>query len=282
MDYKNKSGEDLINEIKRLRRENNSLRAIQTDEAKVLSNLRSSLDEKIKELNFYEKKFRTLTENINEIIYEFDEYGIITSVSSLIEKEFGYSADEVTGRDFVQFVGGGEEFSAMIFNELHAKRDVLTERKIHTKTGTPRWINISVKAVFEDALFVGGAGTITDITERKIMELELHRNEMLYRSILNSVPDTVTITDLEGKIIFCSPSANRMFGYEEAFDFSGNSILDFIDPIDHARAMSKIQSRLIDGDSGSGDYTGIKADGSRFNIDVNGDLILDSGGILSI
>lgn len=278
MDYKNKSNEDLINELKRLRRENNSLRAFQADEAKVLSNLRSSLDEKIKELNFYEKKFRTLTENINEIIYEFDEYGIITSVSSLIEKEFGYSADEVTGRDFVQFVGGGEEFSGMIFNELHAKRDVLTERKIHTKNGTPRWINISVKAVFEDALFVGGAGTITDITERKIMELELHRNEMLYRSILNSVPDTVTITDLEGKIIFCSPSANRMFGYEEAFDFSGNNILDFIDPIDHARAMRKIQSRLIDGDSGSGDYTGIRADGSRFNIDVNGDLILDSGG----
>ncbi len=66
---------------------------------------------------------------------------------------------------------------------------------------------------------------MTDITERKIIELELHRNEMLYRSILNSVPDTVTITDLEGTIIFCSPSANRMFGYDEAYDFSGITYL---------------------------------------------------------
>ncbi len=42
--------------------------------------------------------------------------------------------------------------------------------------------------------------------------------------------------------------------------------------------MNIIQSRLTSGDSGAGDYTGLKADGSRFNIDVNGDLILDSGG----
>ncbi len=34
MDYKNKSGEDLIIELKRLRRENNALRALQADDSK--------------------------------------------------------------------------------------------------------------------------------------------------------------------------------------------------------------------------------------------------------
>jgi PAS domain S-box-containing protein len=278
MDYKNKSGKDLMKELDKLKRENESLRLRLADEERIERNLSSSLSDKMKDLDSCEKKFRRLAENIDDVIYEFDKSGIITYVSSLVEKKLGYSTDEITGRDFVQFVGGGEEYSALIFSELHAKRDIVTERKIFAKNGLPRWINISVKAVFEDDVFKGGAGTLTDITGRKIMELELHRNEMLYRSILNSVPDTVTITDLEGKVIFCSPSAGRMFGYEENYDFSGHNILDFIDPADHERAKSKIQSRINNGDSGSGDYTGIRADGSRFDIDVNGDLILDSGG----
>jgi|GEM_PF-348837 len=117
-----------------------------------------------------------------------------------------------------------------------------------------------------------------DITARKEAEETLRKSESLYRAILDASPDTIAITDLEGHILMSSPSGWKMFGYDSLDEMKQLSILDFIAQEDHPRARMLIE-QMFDGlFAGVGGYHGIRADGSIFYIEVNGNFIRDKEG----
>jgi PAS domain S-box-containing protein len=103
-------------------------------------------------------------------------------------------------------------------------------------------------------------------------------NSVLFHSIMNSVPDSVSLTDLQGTILFTSPSTNKIFGYPPDFLFTGHDIVDFVVHEDKARALETI-SHMFQGErSGPGEYKGVKADGTLIDLEANGEFILDSHG----
>ncbi|WP_343892719.1 PAS domain S-box protein [Sphingomonas oligophenolica] len=67
-----------------------------------------------------------------------------------------------------------------------------------------------------DGTHHGFGQSIQDITSRKAAEQALARSEMLYRSILQTVPDAMVVIDDVGKIQSFSSAAERLFGYDEA------------------------------------------------------------------
>lgn len=235
-------------------------------------------EELINELTQSKDKYRFLIENINDIIYEYDENGILKYISPAVERIFGYKSDEIIGQNFIHFVGGDEQFASKKLKQIKEEKISNTEYEIKYKSGKTGWILLSTRAVFTGDKFSGGAGTLTDITERKLIEIERNRSEQLYRSILNASPDTITITDLEGKILFTSPSTNNMFGYPASHDFSNLSNLDFIDKTYHPKAKKAINDMFNNEFTGAEEYVGIKANGMKFDIEVNGDFIRDKNG----
>jgi PAS domain S-box-containing protein len=235
-------------------------------------------NEKAAALEQSEKKFKHLVETINEILYEYDSRGIITYINPLVEKVFGYKPEEVTGRSFTDFVGGDQAYVKEVLRKLKEHGEINTEYQFPTRSGEIRWGLMSTRGIFQKGVLIGGTGIVTDITERKKMELELKRSEMLYRSILDSVPDLVTITDLEGKILFSSPSVNKILGYDPSMDFSGMKNIDFIAEADRQRAVENL-GRMFRGEfNGPGEYHAVRADGSLIEVEVNGQFIREQDG----
>ncbi|MEI6823166.1 MAG: PAS domain-containing protein [Bacteroidota bacterium] len=64
------------------------------------------------DLDKSENKYRNLIENINDVIYEIDNTGIITYISPNIEKLLEYKHEEIIGKEYNQFVGGNADFLA--------------------------------------------------------------------------------------------------------------------------------------------------------------------------
>jgi PAS domain S-box-containing protein len=121
-------------------------------------------------------------------------------------------------------------------------------------------------------------GVIHDITERKRVEEALRESEARYRSILSASPDAIVITDLDGLASMISPSVLRIFGFRQEDEILGRSIINFIVPEDRDRAVAGIALMHQGVFTGPGDYRAIRADGSRFDIEVNGEFIRNSGG----
>lgn len=231
------------------------------------------------ELNASHLKYKNLVENINEIIFEVDNQGIVKYISPGIKSVLGYSSSELIGKPIWNFAGDNTDSMKERFLNHSSGIANSNELHIHSKTGGVRWLSISSRSVFINQRFEGITGTLTDITERKQIEMELQRSQVLFQSILSASPDVITLTDLEGKILFASNKAYELFGYDSSYDFIGQSLFDFIHPDDHSKATSEIQLMFQEFREKPEEYNGLKFDGSLFPIEVNGQIIRNKAGI---
>ncbi len=120
--------------------------------------------------------------------------------------------------------------------------------------------------------------TIREITARKRGEEALRASEQRYRSILNSSPDGVIITDLEGRILMVSRVALRMFAVGQLADALGRTVLDFVVHEDHDRVSSDLVLVLSGSATEMTEYQGLRADGSRFDMSANASFLRDASG----
>ena len=225
-----------------------------------------------------ELKYRNLIENINDVIYEIDVNGNIIFISSPIERIIGFKPEEISGKNFQDFVGTNTEYLTHRLALLKNQPEITNEYKIKSKSGEDRWIRLSTKAIFSEDKITGAYGTLADITEKKQLYLELQKSEALYRSILHASPDTIFISDLNGKVLFTSPMANKMFGFENTEFPTNTSLFRFVDPRDHDKAREAIK-HMYDGlYTGATEFLGVKSDGSTFDMEVNGEFIRDDKG----
>lgn len=135
-----------------------------------------------------EDKYRNLVENISDVIYEVDRFGIINYVSPSVVKIFGFKPYEMVGKSITVFIKDDDTMLAARYNKLVTSEDVKNEHEAVTKSGEMRYILISTKAIFDKGIFIGGSGTMVDITEKKLIELKLQENEALLRE-LNTTKD---------------------------------------------------------------------------------------------
>jgi diguanylate cyclase (GGDEF)-like protein/PAS domain S-box-containing protein len=90
------------------------------------------------------------------------------------------------------------------------------EHRIIRRDGTVIWIRNTVVPYYDEkGLLMKYDGLIEDITERKETEEALRESEEKFRAIAQTAADAIILADSEGNIIFCNPSSQRIFGYEE-------------------------------------------------------------------
>lgn len=86
------------------------------------------------------------------------------------------------------------------------------EHRILVK-GEEKWVRETAKLEFDDSgQLKGGFGAAQDITKRKHAELALRQSESRLRTVLQTLPVGVWLTDELGKIVFGNPAAQRIWG----------------------------------------------------------------------
>jgi PAS domain S-box-containing protein len=234
----------------------------------------SDTDRKKTVLTQTSQKFQNLLENISDVIYEIDIEGVITYIGPSVFRISGYTPEELTGAAFLNFIYEPDR-QKLIENYLLLEKNKFSsqEFRVVTKEGNLVWMRSASSAVLKDAVFMGSAGSLTNIHEQKQYEVELRKSESLYRSIIAASPDVITITELDGTIVFTSPRAVDMFGFGQDDVLTGHNMLEYIHPSDHERAMNGITEMFRGNMLGADEYKGIRKDGSIFDIEVNGEFI---------
>ena len=138
-----------------------------------------------------EQKYRTITEQISEIVFVADMTGTVIYISPSIEKTGGYKPEEIIGQIFFQFLAEDEveRSKQQIVNALtKGVESEVFEMKYRKKDGSILHGEVSIRYFLPESgkSFSGMIGVIRDITrrkqaeeEKKILELQLQKAERL-------------------------------------------------------------------------------------------------------
>ncbi len=172
-----------------------------------------------------ERKYRTLVENLNEVVYMLNERAEITYITPNIESFSGYTVEEVTGRRFTDFVHPEDLHQRMErFRNAYSGKNQATEYRLLKKNGEVAWVRTSARPIIEDGRTLGVQGVLTEITDRKVYEEKLERQFACSRA-LNRILDTIiseehsepvldTIVEVMGKTL----QLDRALIYEIRFE----------------------------------------------------------------
>jgi PAS domain S-box-containing protein len=122
-------------------------------------------------LRFSEEKYRTIYENVADVIYETDNQGQLTSISPSIEKRGGYQPGEVIGHSVTEFFVFPEQYAAL--DALITQNGFVNdfEALLRKKDGSNIFVSITSHILFdENGRGVATEGVLRDITERKQAE----------------------------------------------------------------------------------------------------------------
>ena len=138
------------------------------------------LKETITELRASEENYRTLVQSANSIILRFDTRGDVTFINEYARKFFGYSREEIIGKNLVgtivpEFETSGKDLRAKIHDlMLHPENYEVSENENTRKDGSRVWIVWTNQPFYDEQGHVTEILSIgNDITRLKQVEQEI-------------------------------------------------------------------------------------------------------------
>jgi two-component system, cell cycle sensor histidine kinase and response regulator CckA len=155
--------------------------------------------------------FRSIAEQISEIVFITDQSGVTTYVSPSVETIAGYKTDEVIGHPFIEFLAEEDiERAVSSFQEgLMNQKDEVLELHYRKKDGSIFYAEIHVQ-YYENQGFIGYIGLIRDISDRKKYEQELIESKQFLKSIYNQVNFAIFVVDIDADGSYSYSSINPL------------------------------------------------------------------------
>ena len=159
-----------------------------------------------------EEKYRSIFENVQEGIFQSTEDGRFISANPKLAQIYGFDSSNELIASFSNIAHDvyAEPSRREEFMHLMTGNDVIHnfESKARKQDGSLIWISENVRAVRnqKDQLLYY-EGTVVDITEQKQTSEALRESELLYHSLVESIPQNIVRKNLEGQFTF----ANQKF-----------------------------------------------------------------------
>ena len=125
------------------------------------------------------EEYRSLVENIRDVIFVLDSDGILKYVSPAA-RLFGYAPEELEGKVFTEIIFP-EDLNLVVeaFKRAVSGASNPIEYRVYTKEGKLRWVRSSSNPVLEKGKITGIRGVLSDIHERKQTEDALMQAQKL-------------------------------------------------------------------------------------------------------
>ncbi len=230
-----------------------------------------------------EERYRTIVETANSIILRWDVNSRITFLNEYAQKFFGYTRDEIIGKDIMVLLPAiestGRDISVMDEDiKRFPDRYVDNVNENVRKNGERVWVWWTNKALYDkqgnlvEVLAIGN-----DITERKKAEDALCESEEKYRTIVETANEGIVMAAPSGTIIFANARMADMLGYtsEELVGMDGAALIDQEELEKSLKRIEKRKSGIKEGY----DLKFIRKDCSELWTYANGTPVYDHQGI---
>jgi len=241
------------------------------------------------ELRKSEEKYREFIKYASIGIYEIDyATGKLKGVNDILCEYAEYTRDELLNMNFYNlFTEESQKRMDERLKKLYSSEKIspTVEYCIRTKKGKEIWIRLDARYIYEKGKLQGSTGIVHNVTERRQAEKLLQKSEAQYGLLADHMKDQVWLLDLDLKVIYISPSVEKISGYtpEEIKELpldkllsetSFKSMLD-VYSIEMSKALSNPQppSYIV-----SSEFEFRHKDGHIFPVEATLSFILDENG----
>jgi PAS domain S-box-containing protein len=120
--------------------------------------------------------------------------------------------------------------------------------------------------------------TLRYAIERKQAEAVLRTSEGRYRTLVDTSPYGITLTDLEGKLVLCNQQTALLHGYDSPEAMVGINVYELVAPDERQLAALNTQKTLEEAKVMNIEYTLLRKDGSHFPAEISSALLRDATG----
>ena len=166
-----------------------------------------------------EHDYKVLFNSSIEGMFVIDAEKIKIVLANEAGKEMGlrYGVKDVTKIDLISYIPPDDRDRILkIIVEDLLEKDLrqVNEFRIVTPEGEEIWLS-TVGTRIEYQGKPAGLVSVRDITQRKQAEDALRQSEDFFRSVIENALDGIVVLDMDGKIIYGSPSIERILGYKQ-------------------------------------------------------------------
>ena len=211
----------------------------------------------LQKLQQSEQKYAGLFHNVSDIVFVHDLDGIIEEVNLTVQKELGYSPEEVIGRSMLEFVT--PEKNPLLGNYLEGVQrlgEFSGLVQIRAKDGTYKVFDYKNTLVKENGKPVAVRGIARNVTEREKARQALIESEERYRLFFEQDLTGDFIATTTGEIISCNPAFVEMFGYQTVEEALNTPLSDlfpspqafeaFLDLLNKKSKINAYETQLVD------------------------------------
>ena len=167
-------------------------------------------------LQLSESRYRGLFEKVLDGVYQVSVEGRFIACNPSLVQMLGYdSPGELMALPTTEVLYVDPEERSLLQEALRREGNLRNaELRLRRKDGREIVVLENARTLLdENGNVVGHEGTLSDITERKLAELEVHAQRERAQVTLNSIADGVITTDNEGRIDYLNPVAETLTGW---------------------------------------------------------------------
>jgi PAS domain S-box-containing protein len=236
-----------------------------------------------------EQNYRELVDKAHTIILKMDCDGRITFFNAYAQAFFGFSEQELLGKNVVGTIvpetdSSGRDLKKMIAQLMENPSSLAYSLNENIrKNGERVWVSwgnhklLDAEGGYRGILSVG-----QDMTERKQMEEAIRANELRFRSFIETVNDVIFVLTPSGTFSYVSPQWQKCFGYELS-EVIGKPFAPFVHPDDVPGCINFLTDVLQSGEQKRGvEYRVLHKNGTWLWYTANGSRLVDPNGSVSL
>lgn len=185
---------------------------------------------------------------MQEVVIMTDDLGHVIYWNPAAERVFGYSAEEMAGKDFSLLLADRNSsqayrrgFRQFRKTDPEAAAGKTLELRAARKDGKKFPIELSLSAIPRGDAWTA-LGILRDITKRKRMIDSLKKSEEKYRLLVENANEAVLVAQ-DGMLKFANPKAIELFGYSLE-ELTNSPFTRFIHTEDRSLVVERHQRRL--------------------------------------
>jgi PAS domain S-box-containing protein len=207
--------------------------------------------------------------------------GINVLVNPAFLNLFGYeNYEEVIGKPEMELMAPGERKKILEYTRKralgeHAPATYVTRGLKNGGIIFSLEIHVSSYEVDNETFSIA---VMRDITELELAQKALRESEENYRTLVNTSPDAIVVTNLNEKLTLVNQRAVELFGYSDSIKIIGKKYFDFISKNDHNKIDLISKEIYKDGYVVNRELDMLKKGGLTFPAELSASIIKDFEG----